>query len=73
MAQANKDSQELKEKNEKTYHSSKTVMNLVMGIGFLGSLALGIILSQHLIRRIRRIKELTERIRRRRFYSNGFR
>ena len=62
VAQANKDSQELKEKNEKTYHSSKTLMNLVMGIGFLGSLALGIVLSQHLIKRIRKIKELTERI-----------
>ena len=62
VAQANKDSQEIKEENEKTYHSSKTVMNLVMGIGFLGSLALGIVLSQHLIKRIRRIKELTERI-----------
>ena len=73
VAQANKDSQELKEKNEKTYHSSKTVMNLVMGIGFLGSLALGIVLSQHLIKRIRRIKELTERIEERRFYSNCFR
>ena len=62
VAQANKDSQELKEKNEKTYHSSKTLMNLVMGIGFLGSLALGIVLSQHLIRRIRKIKEFTEKL-----------
>ena len=62
VAQANKDSQELKEKNEKTYHSSKTLMNLVMGIGFLGSLVLGIVLSQHLIRRIRKIKELTEQL-----------
>ena len=37
-------------------------MNWVMGIGFLGSLALGIILSQHLIKRIRKIKELTEQL-----------
>ena len=37
-------------------------MNLVMGIGFLGSLALGIVLSQHLIRRIRKIKELAEQL-----------
>ena len=73
VTQANKDSQEIKETNEKTYQSSKTVMNWVMGIGFLGSLALGIILSQHLIRRIRKIKELTEQIRRRRPYTHRFR
>ena len=62
VAKSNKDSQEIKEKNEKTYHSSKTVMNLVMGIGFLGSLGLGILLSQHLIRRIRKINELAEQL-----------
>jgi methyl-accepting chemotaxis protein len=33
-----------------------------MGIGFLGSLALGIVLSQHLIKRIRKIKELAEQL-----------
>ena len=40
----------------------KLLMNLVMGIGFLGSLALGIVLSQHLLRRIRKIKELAEQL-----------
>ena len=62
VAQANRDSQEIKEKNDKTYHTSKNIMLFVMGIGFLGSLVLGIGLSQHLIRRIRKIKELTERM-----------
>ena len=62
VAQANKDSQALKDKSEKTYQASKNVMNFVMGIGFLGSLALGILLSQHLIRRIRKIKELAEQL-----------
>ena len=37
-------------------------MFVVMGIGFLGSLALGIVLSQHLIRRIRKIKEFAEQL-----------
>ena len=62
VTQANRDSQEIKEKNDKTYHTSKNIMLFVMGIGFLSSLVLGIGLSQHLIRRIRKIKELTERM-----------
>ncbi|MEC1759867.1 methyl-accepting chemotaxis protein [Schinkia azotoformans] len=62
VTQANKHSQTLKEKNEQTYHFSKTIMYLVMGIGFLGSLAIGILLSQHLIRRIRKINELAEQL-----------
>lgn len=60
--EVNQLSEDIREKNEKTFHSSKNLMLVVMGVGFLGSLALGILLSQHLIRRIRKIKELTERI-----------
>ena len=52
----------LKADNKAIFNSSKNLMFIVMGIGFLGSLALGILLSQHLIRRIRKIKDLTERM-----------
>ena len=47
---------------KKHYLSSKNVMFVVMGIGFLGSLALGILLSQHLIQRIRKTNELAEKL-----------
>ena len=47
---------------KKHYLSSKNVMFVVMGIGFLGSIALGILLSQHLIQRIRKTDELAEKL-----------
>lgn len=62
VAQANKESQEIKTNNENTYSTARSIMLWVMGIGVLGSLALGIVLSQHLIKRIRRVKELAERL-----------
>ena len=48
---------ELKADNKAVFNSSTKLMYAIMGIGFLGSLGLGIVLSQHLIRRIRKIKD----------------
>ena len=62
IGEVNQISQNIKEENEKTFLSSKNVMFVVMGIGFLGSIALGILLSQHLIQRIRKTGELAEKL-----------
>ncbi|MFJ7371258.1 methyl-accepting chemotaxis protein [Lysinibacillus sp. NPDC098008] len=62
IEEVNKISQEINTQNKDTYDTSKNIMLFVMVIGFLGSLALGIVLSQHLIKRIGRIKELAEQL-----------
>ena len=62
IGEVNQISQNIKEENEKTFLSSKNVMFVVMGIGFLGSLGLGIVLSQHIIQRIRKTDELAVKL-----------
>ena len=53
---------ELKAENKAVFSSSRKLMYAIMVIGFLGSLGLGIVLSQHLIRRIRKIKDFSEQL-----------